>query len=941
MRRALLAALPALLAAALWAPVARGAGAAECLREADPVFGICALEAAFEPQPADLALQAGSHPQAVAVELAVNTEAIPEGVGGAEEVIPSEEVRDLRIALPEGLVGSPTAVPRCPSAKFILGGTNTECPTATALGKARIEFQEVGYTGNVPVYNLAPAPGVAVKLGFVVEQVAPVTVDVRLSPQPPHNAITEVTNVTQVRYFFDAITTVWGDPTDPSHDPERGRCLNSKESCGVSIPERAFLTLPTACEGPLKTGAEADSWQDPGDWAKAATETEEGVSGCAKLPFDPEVSSRPTTDRAAAPTGLRFGIDVDDPNLLAPDGYAASQVKETEVTLPEGITLNPSAAEGLGVCGPARYAAEALDAAPGEGCPSAAKVGEVEVETPLLEGTIAKGSVYVAEPYRNPFGSLLALYIAIAEPERGIFVKLAGLVEPDPETGRLTTTVKDVPQLPFSHFRFRFKEGPRAPLIAPNACGTYATEVAFVPWSDPSSRLHVSDSFQISSGVDGGPCPRGPVPPFSPGFAAGALNATAGEYAPFFARLTRRDGDQDMTKLSFVMPEGLTGKIAGLTRCSEAAIAAARAKSGSEELDSPSCPPNSRIGRVLGGAGVGSQLTYVDGGLYLAGPIGTAPLSIVSIVPAVAGPFDVGTIVTRVALKLNPVTAQVEVDGANSEPLPHILAGIPLRVRDVRLHTDRPDFTLNPTDCSPQRIGGYLWGGGAQLFSDADDRPVFLAVPFAAVNCARLGFKPRLRLALKGPTRRGGHPALKAVLTPRAKDANFARAAVTLPRSAFLDQAHIRTICTRVQFAAPPGNGAHCPAGARYGYVRVWTPILDHPAQGPVFLRSSDHKLPDLVFALQGPPEAAAKVELSARIDSKRGGIRTSFATIPDFPASRLVLTMQGGKKGLIVNSTELCKRPRRARVALRAQNNRRYRTGPKLTPTGCKRARR
>ncbi len=919
--------------AALWAPPAHAVkGGADCV-QAEPAFGFCDFAAIFEPQPGDTQLQAGSHPEEFVVELSMNTEKEPEGLEG-EETIPTEEVKDLRILAPPGLVVAPSAVETCSIVDF-LSGENlalTNCPAATAVGKTTVEFGVVGDTNTLPVYNLEPAPGTAAKIGFVVEGLAPVTVNLLLSPTPPHNGIARITNVSQARYFFSSTTTLWGVPADESHNHERGVCLKEGDDCSLAVSPQAFFTLPTRCDGPLRTRAEARSWQNPGVWDAIEAETEHGAVLCAKLPFEPEVSAQPTTNQAAGASGLQFAIDVEDPGLTDPEGKAASQIKETVVRLPAGMTLNPSAAEGLGVCTPDQYEAEQLNTPFGQGCPAASKLGAVEVESELLKDTIFRGDVFLAEPYQNPFGSLLAIYITVREAQRGVFTKLAGEVSPDPRTGQITTTVSDIPQLPFSHFRFRFREGARAPLITPNSCGTFTTEVALTPWADPAETLTATDSFAIASGVGGGPCPAGARPPFEPGFRAGTLSAEAGAHTPFYARLTRRDGDQDMTRFSFKLPPGLVGKIAGVERCGEAEIAAARSKSGKAEQASPSCPPGSRIGGVLGGAGVGSQLTYVPGDLYMAGPVGTAPLSIVAIVPAVAGPFDVGNVVTRVALTLNPITAQVEVDGANSEPLPHILAGIPLRVRDVRVLTDRPQFTLNPTGCEEKQIGGLIWGGGADAFSGADDAPVALAERFAAVNCAKLGFRPKLQIKLKGGTRRGGHPALKAIVTPRPGDANFSRAAVTLPRSAFLDQAHIRTICTRVQFAAEGGNGAGCPAGAVYGEATAWSPLLEEPLSGPVYLRSSENNLPDLVVALHG----LVDIELSSRIDSVKGGIRSTFAAIPDAPVSRFVLEMQGARKGLIVNSRNLCAAPGRAKARLGAQNGRVQSTRPAVRASGC-----
>ncbi|HEX8690414.1 MAG TPA: hypothetical protein VF729_09260, partial [Solirubrobacterales bacterium] len=646
-----------------------------------------------------------------------------------------------------------------------------------------------------------------------------------------------------------------------------------------------------------------------------------GMTGCDKLGFAPEISVRPTTDHAASPTGIEVGLEVTDPGLLSPTGTAHSDIKKALVTLPEGMTVNPSVAEGLATCTPAQYGAERIDSAPGEGCPEASKVGTIEAESPLLEGEIVKGSLFVAtqdDPAtpqpgaENPFDALIALYIVIKHPELGIIVKQAGKVEPDPRTGQLISSFDELPEVPLSDVRLRLREGGRSPLISPDRCGTYTTEAAFTPWADPAKTLLTTSSFQITRGVGGGPCPPAGPPPFAPGFLAGSLNNTAGAHTPFYLRLTRADGEQDMTRFSSILPPGVTGKLAGVAKCPDAAIEEAKAKTGRVELAAPSCPSASQIGRTVGGAGVGSQLTYVSGSLYLAGPYKGAPLSAVAITPAVAGPFDAGTVVVRVALTLNPTTAEVIADGSASDPIPHILKGIPLKVRDLRVYVDRPNFVLNPTGCEPSQVRATLWGGGLDPFSSADDAPVALANRFQAADCAHLGFKPRLSFQLKGGTKRGGHPALRTVFRPRPGDANTAKVVARLPRSAFLDQGHIRTICTRVQFAADS-----CPPGAIYGKVRAFTPLLEEPLEGPAYLRSSDNKLPDLVFDLHG----LVDIEAAARVDSIKGGIRVTFPALPDAPLSKAVIEMQGGRKGLIVNSRNLCAGPSRAKLNLTAHN--------------------
>jgi hypothetical protein len=423
------------------------------------------------------------------------------------------------------------------------------------------------------------------------------------------------------------------------------------------------------------------------------------------------------------------------------------------------------------------------------------------------------------------------------------------------------------------------------------------------------------------------------VPPFKPSFEAGAVNNNAGSFSPFNMRLQWQDGEQDMTKFSSILPPGQLGSLKGVAKCPDPAVEAAKAKTGRQEQASPSCPADSYIGRTAAGAGVGGALTYAKGSLYLAGPYKGAPLSVISITPAIAGPFDAGTVVVRLGLDLNPKTAEVEVDGAASDPIPHILKGIVLKVRDLRVYVDRPNFTLNPTSCDESSVKAILFGSYLDVFSPNDDVPADLSTRYQAANCLNLGFKPKLDFKLEGGTKRGAHPAFQATYRPRPRDANVKDLVVRLPRSAFLDQAHIRTICTRVQFAADA-----CPAGAKYGQIKAFSPLLDEPLAGPVYLRSSDHNLPDLVFDLQG----LVDVEVATRIDSVRGGIRARVEGAPDAPLSKVVLRMQGAKKGLIVNSRDLCAAKSKAGVQLSGHNGRRFSTRPVMrADCGGKRQRR
>jgi hypothetical protein len=625
------------------------------------------------------------------------------------------------------------------------------------------------------------------------------------------------------------------------------------------------------------------------------------------------VVSDPQPDPSLPDNALRPGFAVAQSGLPR----ASARAKDVTVTLPEGMTLNPSAANGLDACSESQIGF--LSGTPGvhfseepQSCPDASKVGSLEVNSPLLDRKLP-GAVYVAKPFDNPFGSLLAIYLAVEDPQTGIIAKLGGKVEPNPVTGQLKTTFLENPQLPIEDFGLHLFDGPEAALKTPLACGTHTTTSEMVPWSAPEgANASPSDSFLTSVAAGGsGPCPASEAAaPNKPSFSAGTIAPAAGAFSPFVFKVSRPDGSQRLTGIDTTLPPGLTGKLAGIPYCSEAAIAQAKSREapnkGVLEQQSPSCPAASEVGTVSVGAGAGISPYYATGHAYLAGPYKGAPLSLVVITPAVAGPFDLGAVVARVALYVDPETARIH---AVSDPLPSIIDGIPLDLRSIALKLDRPSFTLNPTSCDPMSISGSalaLTGQSAALTS-----------PFQVGGCGALKFKPSLSLKLKGGTKRGDHPALTATLRAKPGEANTASISVALPHSEFLDQAHIKTICTRVQFSAGARPGDGCPKGSIYGKATAITPLLDQPLSGPVFLRSSNHNLPDLVIALHGQVD----IVVAGRVDSHKGGIRNTIEAAPDAPVTRFTLSMQGGKKGLLINSRDICASKARASVQMVGQN--------------------
>jgi hypothetical protein len=907
------------------------ASAALAAAPAMATFGIKSFSFGFTAADGSAEAQAGAHPFAATSGFSFNTVFHP----GRGVEVPDGAAKDQRVELPPGLVGNPKAVPRCSSADFIDIERTAQlpnCPNSAVVGTVTAELEAPGSFWNFPVYNLQPPPGVPLKLGFIALTV-PVAIEVKLNDSPPYNAIASVSYNPQAVPVYGASVSLWGNPADPAHDPFRGSCLDqpanspvlsSKGNCPANTEQKPFITLPRSCTGPLRARFQATPWQGVADERFAEAP---GMAGCAGLSLDPEVSARPTTQAAESASGLDFGLEIDDPGLSSPtSGAGQSDIRKSAVTLPEGMTLNPSAAAGLEACTLEGYASESLGQAPGEGCPQASKLGSVEVETPVLEGKVLEGSLFAAQqddPARpgpeNPFGSMIAVYIVIKDPELGILVKLAGEGKLDPQTGQVSTTFDEMPQAPISRARIHLREGPRGPLVTPPACGEYAIKAEFTPWAGGPPAKE-SASFQVTSGPGGSPCPAGPRP-FHPGFSVGSLSSNAGSYSPLFARATRTDGEQDITRLGATLPPGLVAKIAGVPKCPEAAVAIAKAKTGREELAAPSCPAASQLGTTLAGAGVGSSLTYAGGKIYLGGPLAGNPLSLIAITPAVAGPFDAGTVALRLGLNIDPTTYRAKVDNSSSDPIPTILKGIPLRARDIRALADRPDFALNPTSCDPFATEAALSGSGGAQSSPRD--------PYQATNCSRLAFKPKLSLRLSGGTKRGGHPAFRAVLAPRPGDANIGKAVTVLPPSEFIDNAHIQNPCTRVQF-----NAGDCPKGSVLGTATAFSPLLDEPLRGSVYFRSNggERLLPDIVLDLHG----LFHIVSVGFVDSRNARLRTTFASIPDAPISKVILSLNGGKKGLLVNNRDLCARKLRATVAFTGQNGKASESRP-VVQASCK----
>ncbi len=873
---------------------------------------------------------AGGHPHVMTVNLAFTTERLgisPSGIDGG--------VRNIDAYLPHGVIVNPTATPRrCGEVQL----EAYACPANSQIGVINVGTSLGAPTvGREGLYNMEPAPGKASNFGFVVI-FYPVHIEGGVRP----GDYTEMTETRGIPGLFakpamETQVLLWGDPSAPTFDHARespfGDCPNSP--CQVPEQDTPALTMPTSCSEALTAEGEAFSWvnsQGPPavrkDVMRDANGNKVGTTGCAGVEFKPTLKARPTTNVADSPSGL--DVDLEVPQTSSLSKRATAHLRKAEVTLPDGLVINPSGANGLQGCSSAQIGIDNATAVPNgnaPACPASSRIGSIEVNSPLVDHPLP-GSVYAATPHDNPFDSLLAIYAVIEDPRAGLLIKLPGHVVADPNTGRLVATFDNNPQLPFSHFKLNFFGGAHGVLRTPANCGNYSTTSSLTPWSAPDSGppATAKDDYSISTPPSGGSC--GSSLTNAPSLDAGVVSPVASKYTPFVLHLRRNDGSQPISSFKTTLPPGLTGRLAGTAECSDAALAAAAGKTGVAEQASPSCPSSSHLGAVVAGAGAGPSPYYAHGDAYLAGPYKGAPLSLAVITPAVAGPYDLGTIVVRAALRVDGSTGQIT---AESDAIPSILQGIPLDVRSIDVSIDRPNFTLTGTSCDPSAFSGSATSTLGQVAP--------LTARYQLGECSGLAFKPKLGIRLFGSTKRGGHPALKGTVTMPAGGANIAEASVALPHSEFLDQSHIGTVCTRVQFAEGDGNGSNCPPASIYGSATATSPLVDYTLEGPAILRSSSHKLPDLVIALHGPPSQPITVDVAGRIDSVNGGIRTTFEGVPDLPVSYFVLSMQGGKKGLLQNSTNICKATNKATALIAAQNGKGVELLPELKNSKCGKA--
>jgi hypothetical protein len=900
-------------------------------------FGVEQYEMKAENADGSPDTQAGSHPfQLTTVEALSQT---------ANPFKPPAAVKDLRFNLPPGLIGNPNPFPQCPLTKFTANATEGQnfCPNDTVVGVASVTTtfpsgHEAVRTFEMPLFALAPSTGEPARFGFVDKNV-PVYLDTSVRSGGDYGVTVTVPDISEIVGFISSRVTFWGVPGDPRHDSVRGwNCLQPIQSSPPCVAtEEAdpppLLTLPTECTGPLHTTLETDSWEEaeafrpPFEYTfRDALGRPSALDGCNQLPFTPSVKVTPDGQAGSTPTGLTVDEHVPQETSLNPEGLAESDVKGLSVILPEGVALNPAAADGLQACSPEQIGLQSR-AAPA--CPEAAKVATVKIKTPLLPNPL-EGAAYLATQNQNPFGSLVALYIYAEDPTSGVHVKAAGEVLENPATGQLTAHFEQdpafagsslaaqfLPQLAFEDVELHFFGGSRAPLGTPSRCGAYTTTGTFTPWSgNPTTES--SSEFQIISGPNGSACSN-PLP-FAPTLTAGTTSIQAGGFSPFVTTFSREDGNQNLQSLVLHMPPGLSGTLSSVKLCGEA------------QADAGTCGPESSIGHTTVSVGLGGDPYSVTGGqVFITGPYKGAPFGLSIVNPAKAGPFDLGSVVVRAKIDVDRSTSALTITTDDSGPykIPDILDGIPLQIKHVNVNIDRPGFTFNPTNCDPLAITGTINS------SEGSSKPV--SVPLHVTNCATLAFKPKLTATTSGKTSRKNGASLAVKLTYPAGpyDANISRVKVDLPKQLPSRLTTLQKACTAAQFESNP---AGCPAASLIGHAKAITPILPVPLEGPAyFVSHGGEAFPSLIIVLQG---YGVTVDLvGSTFISSKGITSSTFKTVPDVPVGTFELTLPEGKFSALAANGNLCKSKLAMPTAFLGQNGAEIHTSTPIKTAGCPKA--
>jgi hypothetical protein len=934
-------------------------------------FGVSAYEMSPEEPGGGADAQAGSHPFQLTTTLMLNE---------TLESKPAALVKDLHFELPPGLIGNPQPFPRCTLAQFLtVDGEAVDCPAQTAVGVARVLVS--AYAGRehgnhaaagsgaetfpfvVPLFNIEPEVGEPARFGFAVlvgREFVPVLLDTAVRTGSDYGVTVSVRNISQSADFLRSEVTFWGVPGDERHDNSRGSgCLfaelrattheNQSTEAGCSAFEAhdppPLLSLPTSCTGPLQTSMEAASWAQPGVFQSVgSTEALPAMDGCNQLPFTPSLRVTPDSTQASKPSGLSVDVHVPQDLTLNSTGLAESELKDITVALPEGLALNPSAADGLQACSLAQIGFENTNPATGadefsdaqSSCPDASKIATATIHSPLLPSPLT-GFVYLAAPQnfaglpQNPFSSLVAMYLVAEDKEAGVLVKLPGSVSLS-ASGQVTATFANNPQLPFEDAELSFFGGERAPLATPSRCGSYTTNASFTPWSG-NETVSSQTAFAIRTGPNGSACP-GSTLPFDASLASGTTNNNAGAFSDLTTTLSRPDGDQPIQSVTLHYPAGVSGLLSGVELCPE------------PQANQGTCSANSQIGETIVSVGVGGDPFTVTGGkAYITGPYngtgscapgqpGCAPFGLSIVNPAKAGPFDLQQgrpVVVRAKIEVDPTTAALTIvtnPASEGYAIPTIIEGFPLQIQHVNVLVNRPGFTFNPTNCTPTKITGAI--GSAEGASSA------VSVPFQATNCASLKFAPKFAVSTQGKTSKANGASLTVKLTyPQGSMgtyANIKQVKVELPKQLPSRLTTLQRACTAAQFNANP---AGCPAASVIGHAKAITPLIPVPLEGPAyFVSNGGEAFPNLIMVLQG---YGVRIDLVGDTFINKAGVTSStFKTVPDAPVGSFELTLPEGKYSALAANGNLCTSKLTMPTEFVGQNGALLKQTTPIDVTGC-----
>jgi hypothetical protein len=882
--------------------------------------------------------QAGSHPYNLSLSFALALKVAQGPFGQVYRA--SQDVRDVAVELPPGVAGDQLAVGQCATSVL----EEARCPGVSEVGSIHPVIAGGPLLSRYALFNLTPDNGHTNELGFNTTNGFSVHMPTSVRTGSDYGLTSMTPKVPNaVGSLVSVEAQVWGVPGDPSHDSQRvlaGYSAEENHGGNPRVEEEggghasallptAFLTMPSQCGVPLVFKFAVDSYVAPGrllpdgtpdfsdpNW-KTYTVTQPAMTGCDELQsFTPHLTVAPATTFSDTPTGTTVEVSMPQgEGLTNPTTLATSTLQNTKVTLPAGMVVSPGQANGLGACQPSE---DGVGTTGPPSCPGNSKVGTVEIETPLLPDKL-EGNVYVLQS--NPPN----LKLLVAASADDVNLKLVGDVHLDEATGQLTSTFSGTPQLPFTHFRLIFSGGAQAALTTPPSCGIYSSTSDFTPWSSPQTPDFLSDNgFALTAGPGGSAC-QSPLP-FAPSLIAGATTDQAGGFTNFSLLLQRNDGEQRIAALQFKTPAGLSGMISKIPLCQEPQAAAG------------TCSAASQIGHTVVGAGAGPAPLYIpEAGqppapIYLTGPYKGAPFGLSIVVPVIAGPFNLGTVVVRAAISVDPSTAQITV---TTDPLPQILAGVPTNLRQINTVIDRPGFMFNPTNCDPSAFSGVA--------QSAQGTTAAISTRFQVGSCQSLAFKPNFKVTTQGKTSKAKGASLDAKIvypttTPGANQAssqaNIGYVKVDLPKQLPSRLTTLQQACAAAQFAANP---AGCPAASVVGHAKVITPLLPVPVEGPAyFVSHGGEAFPSLTVVLQGD---GVTVDLVGTTFIKKGVTSSTFKSVPDVPFSSFELYLPEGKYSALAANGNLCTSKLVMPTAFIGQNGAEIHQNTKIGITGCPKA--